>query len=194
MIKAINSKEQELLNGIMNGDSQTINLVYKDVLPSIIYWVKQNSGSELEARDIFQDAMIVIFKKLNTNNLELTCSLKTYLKAICQNLWLNQLRKNSRISSSDITEFEDQVDFDDDILTSIENQDKRKIFLKHFDELGESCKKVLAWFFEKTPLAEIALKMDTTVNYIKKKKFNCKEKLVAAIQSDTAFKELNNKS
>lgn len=192
MIKAINPKEQSTLEGILKGDSSVINEVYKDVLPSIIFWLKQNSGSELEARDIFQDAMIILFKKLGTGHLELSCSIKTYLKAICQNLWLNQLRKKKRNSDTEISEFENEIAFDEDILLNIDNHDKRIIFLKHFDALGESCRKILAWFFEKTPLAEIANRMDTTVNYIKKKKFKCKEKLVTAIQSDAKFNELKN--
>ena len=104
MIKAINPKEQNTLEGILKGDSSVINEVYKDVLPSIIYWVKQNSGSELEARDIFQDAMIILFKKLGTGHLELICSIKTYLKAICQNLWLNQLRKKTLPAPPEINE------------------------------------------------------------------------------------------
>jgi DNA-directed RNA polymerase specialized sigma subunit len=65
------------------------------------------------------------------------------------------------------------------------------LYYTHFDALGEKCRQILQWFFDKTPLKEIAKRLDTSEGYIKKRKFQCKKQLIEAIQSDAKFKELS---
>ena len=64
MIRAINDIDQQLLKGIMNADRNAVKRIYDLILPSIIHWVKENNGSESDARDIFQEALIALFRKV----------------------------------------------------------------------------------------------------------------------------------
>lgn len=189
MVKATNTKDQDLLEGLLEANSQKIKKIYDLALPAVIYWVKENNGSEAEARDIFQEALIALFRKTEKGNFTLTCTLKSFLRIMCRNLWLTRLRNRDRQASS-LEDVEASAKLDEDLVYRLEQSEKQQLFFKHFDALGVNCRKILQWFFDKVPLKKIAERMDTSESYIKKRKFLCKEKLIKAVQSDPVFQEL----
>lgn len=188
MITAINESDQELLVGIKNADSTTIKRVYDLALPTVIRWTKDNNGSEADARDLFQDAIMALYRRLESSDFELTCRLQSYLRIMCRNLWLARLRKEQ--NKTMITEETEAVELDDNVLALIEVNDRHRLFRRHFDLLEDGCRRVLALFFDKTPLKAIAEMLGTSEGYIKKKKFKCKERLIKSVQSDPSFDEL----
>ncbi len=46
--------------------------------------------------DIYHDALIVLYEKCRDRQLQLTCSLQTYLNSVCRNQLLQQLRQEAR--------------------------------------------------------------------------------------------------
>jgi len=188
MIKAQYNKDQELLEGLLQADTITIQAVYDLALPGIIIWVVENRGTEADARDIFQEALLSLYKRLAEGDFSLTCQLKSYLRIMCRNLWMTRLRDNKKLSP--LTEEEMKIRLDSSVLQLIEQTEKRKLFLKYFDLLETGCKQILSLFFQKTPIKTIAKQLNSTENYIKKRKFLCKERLIKAVQNDPLFKEL----
>lgn len=191
MIKATNDIDQQLLKGILNADRDAVKKIYDLILPSVIVWVKENKGSEADARDLFQEALIALFRKVESGDFELTCTLKSFVRIICRNLWLTRLRDIKKFEVSELENVE-KADLDQDLTVQLERSEKEQLFFKHFDLLGEQCRKIMQWFFDKITLSEIANRLETSENYIKKRKFFCKEKLIQAIQNDPAFSELKN--
>ena len=191
MIKAINDIDQQLLKGIRDADRNAVIRIYDLILPSVIHWVKENNGTEADARDIFQEALIALFRKVESGDFQLTCTLKSFIRIMCRNLWLTRIRNNKKFEVSEPEDIE-RVDLDQDLVGKLERSEKEQLFYKHFDLLGEQCRKIMMWFFDKITLSEIAKRLDTSENYIKKRKFICKEKLVKAIQNDPSFLELKN--
>ncbi len=189
VIKAFNVDDQELLEGILKADSQKIGAIYDLALPSVISWVKENNGSESDARDVFQEALIALFRKVESGDFTLTCTLKSFLRIMCRNLWFNRLR-NKQNQVTPLTDVE-TVDLDENMEVRLERSEKEQLFFKHFDSLGGNCRKIMQWFFDKVPLKKIAERLDTSEGYIKKRKFKCKEQLIKAIQGDPVFNELN---
>ena len=190
-IKALTAKDQELLQGLQTANRQAIEQVYDLALPAVILWVKENNGTEADARDIFQEALIALFQKLEAAPFEISCSLKSFIRIMCRNLWLSRLRNRKKFKYSPLTDIE-AVELEEDVQQRIEQAEKTQLYFKHFDNLDGKCQKILQWFFDKVPLKEIAQRLDTSENYIKKRKFLCKEKLIEAIQNDALFVELNN--
>jgi len=147
-----------------------------------------NSGSEEDARDIFQEALLVFIKKLQTPNFELTAQPKTYLYAVCRNLWLKQLQKKKRHKGTI------QIDDPDNTIALIqvdEIAEKKAIEAKHeliseiMEEISGDCKELLmSFYFKKMPLKEIAAIMDYSEGFVKVKKKRCmdalKKKVLAA--------------
>jgi DNA-directed RNA polymerase specialized sigma subunit len=84
----------------------------------------------------------------------------------------------------------EEVEMGEDLLEKIDKSEKEALYFKHFRELGESCREILEAYFNKIPVKEIAEKLKTSESYIKKRKFNCKEKLIKSIQDDPLYLEL----
>ena len=189
MIKANTSVDQSLLEGLKNSKKESIKAIYDLALPAVIQWVKENNGTEEDARDIFQDAIVALFSKVKSKDFKLTCTLKSFLRIMCRNLWLSRIRNKNKFFTKDLDEVE-EVEMGEDLLEKIDKSEKEALYFKHFRELGESCREILEAYFNKIPVKEIAEKLKTSESYIKKRKFNCKEKLIKSIQDDPLYLEL----
>ena len=64
----------------------------------MVKMVLKNNGTEEEAQDIYQDALIVFWEKVVKDELTLTAKISTYLYSICYNLWLKELDRKRRLS------------------------------------------------------------------------------------------------
>lgn len=79
--------ETEIFERICKGDEKALELLYKKYYRMMTKLVITNSGTEEEARDVYQDALIVFWQKATSGNLVLTSKMSTYIYSICQNLW-----------------------------------------------------------------------------------------------------------
>jgi RNA polymerase sigma factor (sigma-70 family) len=65
----------------------------------IRFMQQMGNGIDRElVKDIYHDALIVLYEKAKGGGFRLTCSLQTYLNSICRNQLLNVLRHNALIS------------------------------------------------------------------------------------------------
>ncbi|MCD4696296.1 MAG: sigma-70 family RNA polymerase sigma factor [Bacteroidales bacterium] len=182
----------EILDGVKNRDTNVLDFIYENYFHPIKLLVMKNNGSVEDAEDIYQDAILVIYQKVREEKLTLTCSFKTYLYSVCRLLWLKQLEKR-RINNRTAEEAGLFIEIQEDIFSIYEKNERYKLYLDHFKKLSFSCQKVLELFLAKIPLKEIArilgFKSD---QYVKKRKFQCKEKLIQSIKSDPIYKSNNN--
>jgi RNA polymerase sigma factor (sigma-70 family) len=182
--------DEAILDGLKKRDSGIIRYVYKEYYPTIKFLITTNSGTETDAEDVFQDALVVLFKKIAREDLILTSSFKTFLYSICRNLWLQRLDR--RVFSNEFLEMEDLSDLQDNLYLEQpeEEHEKYRLFQQHFLRLSEDCQKILQLFLGKTSLKEIAEIMGfKTEKYAKTRKFMCKEKLKNSIINDPNFKK-----
>lgn len=186
----INYTNEKIIEGIRFGDRKIIDYVYEDCYPTIKFLITANSGNDQDAEDIFQDALVIIYKKINNNDLVLTSSFKTFLYSVCRNLWLQKLDRKAisygLLEKDNLENLQEilQIDFED-----IENV-KYQIYQKHFLSLGRDCQKILRMFLKKVPLEEIAETMGfKTAKYAKTRKYMCKEKLKNKILNDPRCKQ-----
>ncbi len=185
-------KNAYYLEGIASRDSKVITEIYKDILPGITSWVRQNGGQEEDAKDLFQEMIVSIYKKQKSGDFVLTCKFWSYALVVCRNLWFAKTRKSERISYVEQVD-DDRVEIGQSMQEELEQKEQLQLYRMHFASLTESCQKVLSLFFAKVKMAEIARKMDSSEAYIKKKKFKCKENLVRKIKADPLFAELTDR-
>lgn len=178
------------LDGIKARDSKILKQIYLDILPGITKWVKENGGNQDDAKDLFQEMIISVYKKTQNGEFELTCTFWSYALVVCRNLWFAKNRNKDKMKYTDTIESE-EIYVEKDMQDEIEKQEQLRLYRKHFQELGDACQKVLSMFFAKVKMADIAEKLEMTPAYIKKKKFKCKEDLIQRIKADTLFEELS---
>jgi RNA polymerase sigma factor (sigma-70 family) len=182
--------DEAIIQGLMKRDSGIIRYIYKEYYPTIKFLITTNSGTETDAEDVFQDALVVLYRKIARENLVLTSSFKTFLYSICRNLWLQRLDR--RVFSNEFMEMEDLSETQDHVFSEPpeDENEKYRLFQQHFLRLSEDCQKVLRLFLNKISLKEIADIMGfKTEKYAKTRKFMCKEKLKNAIINDPSFKK-----
>lgn len=181
--------EEKNLKAIRTNDPEGIRELYRAFLPRISRFIQLNGGSADDAKDIFQDALVIIYKKSKAPDFELTSQFYTLLYGVCRNLWGNQLQKKSRteVSLTDDHKFQ----LSTDILKEIEAAEEQRLFWDAFRKLGKDCQQLLKLFFAKEKMEAIAQKLNlSSISYAKKKKFKCKEKLVNLIKADRRYPEL----
>ncbi|MBP7504992.1 MAG: sigma-70 family RNA polymerase sigma factor, partial [Prolixibacteraceae bacterium] len=143
--------------------------------------------------DIFQEAIIVIYRKLKENDLLFeNRSFETYLFSVCRLLWLKNLRtiKTEKEKINDSLPFNEEV-YDDDLNNVIEKNERYLLYQKHFRNISTDCQKILQMFFDKVPIRQIAQVMGfKSEKYVKSRKFKCKELLIERIKQDTEYKKL----
>ena len=182
----------DLLNGIRRNDTIVLQYIYKNFYSNINFFIKKNSGDDDDANDIFQEAIIIIYRKLKTNELVLDCSFETYLYSVCRFLWLKQLdkRKVEKEKIKDNQEYHDDI-YDDNLEKVAELNERYRLYQKHFANLGKDCQKVLQLYFDKVPLKNIAQIMGfKSEKYAKKRKFKCKEYLIKSIKQDLEYNKI----
>lgn len=180
----------DYLNGILNGDPAVLRKMYQTMFPLVAKMVSGQGGTDDDARDIFQEATVVIYNKAQLPGFSINFQFNTYFTAVCRNLWLNQLNKKS---TSDVTIgtdtklFEDPVSLELDYLT----MERQQVFDAAFEQLGADCQKLLQLFFEKRSMTEIATEMGfASEGYARRRKFQCKDYLVELVKKQPQYLEL----
>jgi len=168
------SNDNDLLEGLAKNDSKSIEILYKQNFGMIQSFIIQNSGSYDDARDIFQEAIMVLYEKAKDKNFQLTSQIKTYLYSICRRLWLKRLQQNQKIVAPSETlheiipveeEIEQKVKLDNDF-------DMMDVSMK---SLGEPCKSLLeAYYIHKKHMTDIAEEFGyTNADNAKNQKYKC---------------------
>jgi RNA polymerase sigma factor (sigma-70 family) len=162
--------EKELFDRICKGDEKALEFIYKKYYRMMTKLVITNSGTEDEARDVYQDALVVFWQKARSGNLVLTSKISTYVYSICQNLWRKELDRKKRLSNEEKDSAE-SLDLD--------GPEREKIIARCMEQLGETCRKVLMYYyFDEMSMQEIADKLGfANTDTAKTKKYKCKQKL-----------------
>jgi RNA polymerase sigma factor (sigma-70 family) len=180
----------EIISGLKSRDKQIINYIYKQSYIPVKYFVTTNNGSVMDAEDIFQDAMIIIYKNLFKQGFKLSCSFSTYIYSICRHLWLQKLAKpNMRHEIDENFISADLWDDNNSLQDHLNESAKYNLFKKHFNLLKKNEQKVLSLYLNKTPAREIANIMGfKSDKYAKFRKYLCKEKLKNMIVNDEQYR------
>ncbi len=168
------SFEKELLEEIAGNDSRAIERVYQENFGLIQNFILRNNGSYDDARDIFQEAMLVLYEKSRQTNFSLTCQLRTYLYSISRRLWLKRLQQNNRYGAlgenlEDVVPVEEEIEEKERLDADFGMMDGA------MKSLGEPCKSLLeAYYFDKKNMVEIAeLFGYTNADNAKNQKYKC---------------------
>ncbi len=169
-------KDNEILERIKLGDEAVLDHLYKKNYKMMTKMVMNNNGNEDEAKDIYQEALIVFWQKAASGNLTLSSKISTFIYSICQNLWRKELERKSRFSMEE-KDSEDVYDAD--------RQERIDIINNCISQLGETCRKILSYYyFDNLSMFDIAEKLGfANADTAKTKKYKCKKELDELIKS-----------
>jgi RNA polymerase sigma factor (sigma-70 family) len=142
-----------------------------------------NSGNELDADDVFQDSLIILYRKVRDEDFRLSSSLKTYLYAICRNKWLKELSRREKMTmltqDDEFTSTSDDNSIEEEILY----EERERIYREKYEELSEDCKKILKMYAIGSSITEITKIMGfSSEQHTRNRRFKCKESLIQRIK------------
>jgi RNA polymerase sigma factor (sigma-70 family) len=168
------SNEQALLKGLAANDRKSVESIYRNHYSMIQTLIINNSGTSDDARDIFQEAIIVLYEKAKSGSFELHAQLKTYIYAVCRRLWLKRLVTYQRYSG-DLANAPESIATEDDIEMYEHRTQDFELMDKALQHLGEPCKELLeSYYLKKKNMSEIAREFGyTNADNAKNQKYKC---------------------
>jgi len=177
--------DQRYITGLINNDAAVINEIYKRCAGKVKSWISFNSGSEDDAADIFQEALLDVYRQGKYKSLQLSCPFEPYILLICKRKWLNEIKKRSILP---VTNSEDDLlHIGEDTFACADELEKQeqqsKLFFSAFEKLGERCKEIISWSMKGEAQEKVAETLGVTYGYLRKKKSECMAALIKMVQS-----------
>ena len=168
--------------------NELMDFIYRKYYGKIENFLVGKGGNPEHIKDVFQEAMIVVCKKVNTKSLVLSCSFSTYLFAVCKNIWMHDLRKHryQTVEDSSLNVISEEPEEEDEMSEKLQ-----ALYRHHFSKLSEDCQKLLRLHFRKLPLSEIRELLGySSEHYTSDRKYRCKQSLFNRIKNDPEYKKI----
>ena len=168
------SNQEDLLRGLAGNDKIAIETIYRQNFSLIQAFVVKNNGYPEDARDIFQEAMIILYGKSKQESFQLTCQIRTYIYSMCRRLWLKRLQQLQKFNPA--VELKEEIVAVEDELEMHEKKNADFLLMEEaMSKIGEPCKGLLeAYYLQKRSMTEIAEHFGyTNADNAKSQKFKC---------------------
>jgi RNA polymerase sigma factor (sigma-70 family) len=176
------------IEGIASNNSKILEEIYQKYSKAIIKLVMDSNGTIDDAKDVIQESLIIIYKKSQDKDFQLTSRFLTYFYAIARHVWWKMLKKK-RTNEVSIDENLGLIE-ESNIEAAILKREKHTFYLSKLKELGEQCQQLLQYHTEGKRVKEIVQLMGfSSEGYARKRKFKCKEKLIKMIKQDQKYQE-----
>lgn len=168
--------DTEILDALREGRDQAAFKALYGHLPTITRLVRANSGDRDDAKDVFQDALIILHRKVREGGFTLSAGLGTYLYAVCRNLWREELRRRGKVLRG--WEPVEEADGPADMAALLAREAEHSMAEKALRTLGEKCLDVLRRFYIlREPMTVIASALGFAgEGAAKTRKYKCLEK------------------
>jgi len=190
----MNLSDQLIIENIKKKDEKTIYKLRLEYLPLVKYMVlnyKYSDGKRFvsaeqsDAEDLLHDALYILIKKITDGNFKLTSKLSSYFYAICKNLLkvkLNKKLHELEYRNSQMNEMVEVKEESQDLL--LDKNLHKQAFDYYFKKLSKSCQDVLSLYWLEYSVSQISEKLGFTKNYIMKRKYECKNKLIKLVKEN----------
>ena len=176
--------ERQLLYKLSQGDRKATEQVYSQNYSIVTKWLYKNGCTVDDADDVFQEGMMVLFGKVQEAEFSLSCTINTYLFAICKHVWYKKLQQ---IKKAPATYFDDT--HEDAPMSAIAAEEELNVHHEretHFgylesalEQLGEPCRSLLqAYYHKDMSMHQIAANFGyTNPENAKTQKYKCLTRL-----------------
>jgi RNA polymerase sigma factor (sigma-70 family) len=186
----LDKEEKEILNAIKKGhNSKIFGKIYEKVFSKVEYFIVKNGGGFEDAKDVFQDGVLVFYKNVRQGKYSHDTEIAGYIFSVCRNLWYTKVKRKDKFRSLDEIEYKSpKTDYD--ASQDVINSEREQYVNTVFKSLGEVCAKLLRLsFYEKLRMKEICEEMGfANENSAKTKNYKCKQRLIKLMKDNREFK------
>ena len=138
-LQAINTKQNR---------EELFTTLYQKAFPVVARYIAKMGGSFDQAKDIFQDALVIYYEKVTADSITLQSSEKAYILGIVKHLWLKTYRDeagNMPLDLANIDQPEEQ-----------QHQYASGKLMHYLETAGQKCMDMLrAFYYDKLPVKQI---------------------------------------
>lgn len=178
--------DELILAEIRKSNDQVLRVLYRKHYAMAVILVCSNSGTEQEAKDVYQEAIIAFYERVQDPKFVLTCKINTYLYAVCRRLWLKRLAEKKRVSVP-MPEAETFSGIDEEMASIEEKENQFSRMGEALSALGEPCRTIIEDFYVRDLSMEmISEKFGyTNADNAKNQKYKCLQRLKKLFFRDT---------
>lgn len=176
--------EEKVLDMLQHGDQRGLVHLYKQCRDPVRAYVLRNNGTPDDAEDLLQEAVVVLWERIQERSYEHTAKMETFVLAVARNIWLRRLYRRRR-EDPDNGDALAQVPGDElSPLEAMMQGEESARLATSLQELGEPCRTLLLLFYyEERSMDEIAHIMGfANADTAKSKKYQCKKNLQAILR------------
>lgn len=191
MLKTTSTKfghltDQELV-ALIQENQEYLGEVYKRCKKYCIQFMRKRTNgkmNEYELEDVFQDAILILYEKINKGNFDLSSSLQTYLNSVCR---FQLLSKFKQLTTLDIVDNDGNSQFDgtitDDLDPVIDEKEVQFVAIEKALERmklagGKCYDLIIQFWYHKKSMIDLATEFEySNDKTAKKQKSKCQERL-----------------
>jgi RNA polymerase sigma factor (sigma-70 family) len=184
--------DQRYIDALINNNQTILDELYEKFSGKIKWMVIHNNGSEEDAADIFQEALLSVYRKAKAGGFILTCPFEAFLYAVCKCLWLKELakRKKAGVTFKENEEYK----ISNEALKAVDEvqlfEARSNLIKEKLEELGLSCRQLLQLSWSGKSMEETARVLNISYGYARKKKSECMAKLIMLIKQSSIYSSL----
>jgi len=170
--------DARILRSIKEGDETGLAELYSSNWKPVSSYVLRNKGSVDDAKDMLQEALVVLWERVRSGNFEPTARLSTFIFATAKNKWLRRLARRRKELVASLEPEEIAGDDPSPLEEMIESEQTDRV-RRGLEKLGEPCRSLLLlYYWEERSLESIAHTLGfANANTVKSRKYQCKSAL-----------------
>jgi RNA polymerase sigma factor (sigma-70 family) len=170
--------DSEVILGILNNSESVLKRLYVAYFPMVLQLIINNNGTPDDAKDIYKEAIIILYNKIKAGDFELSSKLKTFIYSVCRRLWLKRLSQMSRYGG-DIRDFQEHLHVEEDVDKHTEMDIQFNKMESALKLLGEPCKTIMEDFYiHNLSMQDICERFGyTNADNAKTQKYKCLQRL-----------------
>jgi RNA polymerase sigma factor (sigma-70 family) len=176
------TNDAKILDLIRKGDEEALVMLYESNRRPVMSLVTRNNGTSIDAEDVLQDSLIVLWERVRSGRFEYKSRLGTFVYATARNLWMQRLRTKGREVTGEIDP-DEREDPGSSPLDDLIASEQSALICEALGRIGEQCRKLLLlYYWDELSMEEIAVKLGfANADTAKAKKYQCKKALEAAL-------------
>ncbi len=176
-----------LQSGKESLEDRACRSLYQQYYGLIESLVIKNGAGKTVTKDIFQEALIVLWNMVRRPNFKLASALKTLLYSISHNLLRNKLRTKGR--TENLQAIHQTIPIDESFLDTLFLTEKHNLLLQILKTMGADCQKVLRlYYFQQLSMKKIQAAFgDKSDAVTKNRKSRCLQRLRDHVLSNEQY-------
>jgi RNA polymerase sigma factor (sigma-70 family) len=173
----------KLIESMKSGDDSVLGELYDKNIRMILKYVNANHGTDYEASELLQDALVVLWEKVQKEEFVLTSKISTFIYAVVKRKWLQELARRKK--HVNIDEVIDNPGDDTSVEEDLQDSETIDIVKRCIKQLPPLCQKILvSYYYEERTMAEICkISGLANENVAKSKKYQCKKQLEQLVKA-----------